>query len=142
MTLGKNATLKSYKRKAAFIEVTCDQCAANCCTNLNCSLGLGFGDVFGLWLSSGRLLLSGDGLELGFRLWFWSANTKSHASGKSKNPYLRILRKGFQFKRFLFLVNFQLPKICDVELSPFASWCMHPLKCYTCFMFLDFFNSF
>ena len=68
-------------------------------------------------LSSGRLLLSGDGLELGFRLWFWSANTKSHASGKSKNPYLRILRKGFQFKRFLFLVNFQLPKFCDVEFA-------------------------
>ena len=39
-----------------------DQCAANWCTNLNCSFGLGFGDGLGLWLSSGRLLLSGDGL--------------------------------------------------------------------------------
>ena len=43
-----------------------DQCAANCCTNFNCSLGLGFGDGLGLWLSSGHLLLSGDGLGLGF----------------------------------------------------------------------------
>ena len=41
-----------------------DPCAANCCTNFNCSLDLGFGD--GLWLSSGHLLLSGDGLGLGF----------------------------------------------------------------------------
>ena len=32
----------------------------------NCSLGLGFGDVLGLWLNSGHLLLSGDGLGLGF----------------------------------------------------------------------------
>ena len=39
-----------------------DQCAANWCTNFNCSLGLGFGDGLGLWLSSGHLLLSGDGL--------------------------------------------------------------------------------
>ena len=31
-----------------------------------CSLGLGFGDGLGLWLSSGHLLLSGDGL--GFRV--------------------------------------------------------------------------
>ena len=43
-----------------------DQCAANWCTNLNCSSGLGFGDGLGLWFSSGRLLLSGDGLGLGF----------------------------------------------------------------------------
>ena len=43
-----------------------DQCAANWCTNFNCSLGLGFGDGLGLWLSSGHLLLSGDGLGLGF----------------------------------------------------------------------------
>ena len=28
--------------------------------------GLGFGDGLGLWLSSGHLLLSGDGLGLGF----------------------------------------------------------------------------
>ena len=28
----------------------------------NCSLGLVFGDGLGLWLSSGLLLLSGDGL--------------------------------------------------------------------------------
>ena len=35
--------------------------------NLNCSLGLGFGDrLEGLRLSSGHLLLSGDGLGLGF----------------------------------------------------------------------------
>ena len=40
---------------------------ANWCTNFNCSLGLGFGDGLGLWLSnSGHLLLSGDGLGLGF----------------------------------------------------------------------------
>ena len=26
--------------------------AANCCTNFNCSLGLGFGDGLGLWLSN------------------------------------------------------------------------------------------
>ena len=32
---------------------------ANWCTNFNCSLGLGFGDGLGLWLSSGHLLLSG-----------------------------------------------------------------------------------
>ena len=43
-----------------------DQCAANCCTNFDCSLGLGFGDGLGLWLSSGHLLLSGDGLGLAF----------------------------------------------------------------------------
>ena len=29
-------------------------------------LGFGFGDGLGLWLSSGHLLLSGDGLGLGF----------------------------------------------------------------------------
>ena len=34
--------------------------------NFNCSLGLRFGDGLGLWLSSGHLLLSGDGLGLGF----------------------------------------------------------------------------
>ena len=39
-----------------------DQCTANWCTNFNCSLGLGFKDGLGLWLSSGHLLLSGDGL--------------------------------------------------------------------------------
>ena len=39
-----------------------DQCAANWCTNFNCSLGLGFGEGLGLWLSPGHLLLSGDGL--------------------------------------------------------------------------------
>ena len=33
--------------------------------NINCLLGLGFGDGLGLWLSSGHLLLSGDGLGLG-----------------------------------------------------------------------------
>ena len=46
-----------------------DQCAANWCTNFNCSLGLclGFGDGLGLWLSSGHLLLSGVGL--GLRFW-------------------------------------------------------------------------
>ena len=43
-----------------------DQCAANCCTNFNYSLGLGFGDGLELWLSSGHLLLTGGGLELGF----------------------------------------------------------------------------
>ena len=31
-----------------------------------CWLGFGFGDGLGLWLSSGHLLLSGDGLRLGF----------------------------------------------------------------------------
>ena len=65
MTLGKNATLTSYSRKTAFSRSR-DQCAANWCTNFNCSLGLGFGDGLGLWLSSGHLLLSGDGLGLGF----------------------------------------------------------------------------
>ena len=29
-------------------QVTCDQCAANCCTNFNCSLGLGHGKGLGL----------------------------------------------------------------------------------------------
>ena len=43
-----------------------DQCAENWCTIFNYSLGLGFGDGLGLWLSSGHLLLSGDGLGLGF----------------------------------------------------------------------------
>ena len=43
-----------------------DQCAANWCTNLNCSLWLGFGDGLGLWFGSGHLLLLGDGLGLGF----------------------------------------------------------------------------
>ena len=43
-----------------------DQCTANQCTNFNCTLRLGFGDELGLWLSSGHLLLSGDGLGLGF----------------------------------------------------------------------------
>ena len=33
---------------------------------LNCSFGLVFGDGLGLWLSLGHLLLSGDGLGLGF----------------------------------------------------------------------------
>ena len=37
------------------------------------SLGLGFGDGLGLWLSSGNLLLSRDGLGLGF----WSEKQKS-----------------------------------------------------------------
>ena len=55
------------KRKTAFSRSR-DQCAANWCTNFNCSLGLGFGDRLGLWLSSGNLLLSGDGLGLGFWL--------------------------------------------------------------------------
>ena len=61
MTLGKNATLRSYWRKTAFSRSR-DQCAANLCTNFNCS----FGDGLGLWLSSGHLLLSGDGIGLGF----------------------------------------------------------------------------
>ena len=65
MTLGKNATLKSYRRKT-FFSRSRDQCEANWCTNFNCSLGLGFGDGLGLWLSSGHFLLSGDGLGLGF----------------------------------------------------------------------------
>ena len=45
-----------------------DQCAANRCTDLDCSLGLGLGfqDGLGLWSSSGHLLLTGDGLGLGF----------------------------------------------------------------------------
>ena len=63
MTQGKNATLRSYRPKTVFSRSR-DQCAANWCTNFNCSLGLGFG--LGLWLSSGHLLLSGDGLGLGF----------------------------------------------------------------------------
>ena len=33
-----------------------------------CSLGLGFGDGLGLWLSSGHLLLSGDGLVVRVRV--------------------------------------------------------------------------
>ena len=37
-------------------------------TLIACSLGLGLGDGLGLWLSSGHLLLSGDGLGLGFRV--------------------------------------------------------------------------
>ena len=41
-----------------------DQCAANWCTNFNCSLG--FGDGLGLWLSLRHLLLSEDRLGLGF----------------------------------------------------------------------------
>ena len=36
--------------------------------SFNCSLGLGFKDELWLWLSSGHLLLSGDGLGLGFWL--------------------------------------------------------------------------
>ena len=70
MTQGKNATLRSYKRKTAFPRSR-DQCAANRRMNFNYSLALGFG--LGLWLSSGHLLLSGDGL--GF--WFWSEGQKS-----------------------------------------------------------------
>ena len=71
MTQGKNATLRSfsYGQKTVF-SGSRDHCAANWCTNYNCSLGLGFGDRSGLWLSSGHPLLSGDGLGLGF--WFWS----------------------------------------------------------------------
>ena len=65
MTKGKNATLRSYKRKTVFSRSR-DQCAANWCTNFNCSLGLGFGDGLGLWLSFGHLLLSRNGLGLGF----------------------------------------------------------------------------
>ena len=135
MTKGKNATPRSYRLKTVFSRSR-DQCAANWCTNFNCSLGLGlpdvvwpaarsarrgccrptwkwawkwaatsgidgwypstvlakrwersvsfepragrvsprqrqarlgFGDGLGLWLSwSGHLLLSGDGLGLGF----------------------------------------------------------------------------
>ena len=34
MTLGKNATLRSYRRKTAFSRSR-DQCAANWCTNFN-----------------------------------------------------------------------------------------------------------
>ena len=56
-------TLRSYRRKTVFSRSR-DQCAANWCTNFNCSLGLG--DLLGLWLNSGHLLLSGDGLGLGF----------------------------------------------------------------------------
>ena len=60
---GKNATLRSYRLKTVFSRSR-DQCAANWCTNFsfNCSLGLGFCDWLGLWLSSAHLLLSGDGL--------------------------------------------------------------------------------
>ena len=57
-----------------------DQCAANWCTNFNCSLRLGFGGGLGLWLSPGHLLLSGVGLGLGvwvYGLWFWSEGQKS-----------------------------------------------------------------
>ena len=60
MAWGKNAALRSYRRKTAF-STSRDQCAANWCTNFNYSLGLGFRDGLGLWLSSGHLLLSGDG---------------------------------------------------------------------------------
>ena len=70
--MGKNATLTSYSRKTAFSRSRSrDQCAANWCTNFNCSLGLGFGDGLGLWLrfsDSGHLLLSGNGIGLGFRV--------------------------------------------------------------------------
>ena len=67
MMCGKNATLRSYGLKTVFLRSR-DQCASNWCTNFNCSLGLGFGDGLGLWLRSGHLLLSGDGLGLGFRV--------------------------------------------------------------------------
>ena len=73
MTYGKNAsaTLRSYRRKIAFnfIEVR-GQCAANWCTNFNCKLLVRvpvrvWGWVRGLWLSSGHLLLSIQGMGLG-----------------------------------------------------------------------------
>ena len=70
MTQGKNATLRSYRLKTVFSRSR-DQWAANWCTNFNYSLGLGFGDGLGLWLSSGHLLLSGDGLGLGFWVMVW-----------------------------------------------------------------------
>ena len=38
-----------YKRKTVFSRSR-DQCAANWCTNFNCSLGLGFGDGFWGWV--------------------------------------------------------------------------------------------
>ena len=41
-----------------------DQCAANWCTNFDCSLGLGFRDGLGLWLSSGHLLALTRALQL------------------------------------------------------------------------------
>ena len=53
-------------KPTTFFSRSRDQCSANRCTNFNCSLGLGFRDGLGLWLNSGHLLLSGDGLGLGF----------------------------------------------------------------------------
>ena len=58
---------RSYRLKTVFPRSRDHECAANWCTNFNCSFGSGFGDGLGLWLSSGHLLLSGDGLGL----WFW-----------------------------------------------------------------------
>ena len=51
----------SIERGPVGYQPTSDQCAANWCTNFNCSLGFGFGEGLGLWLSSGHLLLSGNG---------------------------------------------------------------------------------
>ena len=72
MAWGKNAALRSYRRKTAFSRSR-DQCAANWCTNFNYSLGLGFGD--GLGTSSafrGWVRVLG----YGFGLWFWSEGQK------------------------------------------------------------------
>ena len=62
-----------WTKSCFFFEVT-----ANWCTNLNCSQGLGFVD--GLWLSSGHLLLLGDGLGLWFGLWFRNEEQKSQVT--------------------------------------------------------------
>ena len=44
MMKGKIATLQSYiHRIKTVFSRSRDQCAANWCTNFNCSLGLGFG---------------------------------------------------------------------------------------------------
>ena len=59
----KNHYIRILRRKTVFPRSR-DQCAANWCTSFDCSLGLGFGDRLGLWLSSGHLLLSGNGLGL------------------------------------------------------------------------------
>ena len=59
--------MRSYRRKTV-LSRSRDQCAVNWCMKFNCSLGLGFVDGLGLWLSSGHLLLSGDRLGLGFRV--------------------------------------------------------------------------
>ena len=67
LRIGSNIfyALRSYVRKTVFMRSS-DQRAANGCKNLNCLLGLRFGEELGLWSSSGHLLLPGDRLGLEF----------------------------------------------------------------------------